>query len=119
MPRSDQRPTAAQRGYGSKWQRAREGWLRAHPLCKMCADLGKIVEATVVDHVVPHRGDMKLFWDRANWQSLCKICHDAHKQRSEKSGAVVGCDLSGIPADPRHPWRVGPIGPAATGGGGG
>lgn len=21
-------------------------------------------------------GDSKLFWDRTNWQSLCKPCHD-------------------------------------------
>ncbi|MHA6731654.1 hypothetical protein [Devosia sp. A369] len=21
----------------------------------------------VVDHIVPHRGDQRLFWDRANW----------------------------------------------------
>jgi hypothetical protein len=28
-----------------------------------------------VDHVVPHRGDQRLFWDAArNWQSLCRSC---------------------------------------------
>ena len=26
---------------------------------------GRVVPATVVDHVVPHRGDQKLFWDEA------------------------------------------------------
>lgn len=37
---------------------------------------GKYVQATVVDHIKPHRGDNKLFWDKSNWQSLCKSCHD-------------------------------------------
>ena len=36
----------------------------------------KITPATVVDHIVPHRGDKKLFWDQSNWQPLCKEHHD-------------------------------------------
>lgn len=32
--------------------------------------------AEVVDHIVPHKGDLSLFWSRSNWQSLCKRCHD-------------------------------------------
>jgi len=32
--------------------------------------------ATVVDHIKPHRGDKTLFWERSNWQALCKQCHD-------------------------------------------
>jgi 5-methylcytosine-specific restriction protein A len=39
----------------------------------------------VVDHKVPHRGDMKLFWDRNNWQSMAKECHD-RKTASEDGG---------------------------------
>lgn len=104
---SEPRGTSAQRGYGGRWQKARATWLRAHPLCKMHADMGQVVAATVVDHIEPHRGDMKLFWDTSNWQSLCKACHDRHKQRLEKSGAVVGCDMSGLPLDPNHHWGRG------------
>lgn len=37
---------------------------------------GKYTKATVVDHVVPHRGEELLFWDRSNWRALCKRCHD-------------------------------------------
>lgn len=33
-------------------------------------------KATVVDHIVHHRGDKTLFWDESNWQPLCKKCHD-------------------------------------------
>ncbi|MCA0996301.1 HNH endonuclease signature motif containing protein [Alloyangia pacifica] len=39
--------------------------------------------ATVVDHIIAHRGDMTLFWDKANWQPLCKSCHNREKQRQE------------------------------------
>ena len=70
--RTDQdRANAAQRGYGYKWQKTSKAFLRAHPLCVRC---GRVAE--VVDHIIPHRGDQKLFWDRNNWQPLCKQCHD-------------------------------------------
>ena len=47
-----------------------------HPLCAKCRENGKLTPATVVDHIIPHRGDPVLFWDRSNWQPLCKDCHD-------------------------------------------
>lgn len=102
-----QRKASEARLYGAKWQKAREDWLAEHPLCEDHLQRGHVVPATVVDHKIPHRGDLKLFWDRKNWQSLCKCCHDSHKQRLEKSGTVAGCDLAGIPIDPNHPWRGG------------
>ena len=67
---------AAKRGYNRRWQKARKSYLEAHPLCVQCAKQGKYVRATVVDHIIPHRGDQKLFWDQNNWQALCKSCHD-------------------------------------------
>lgn len=70
------RGSAASRGYGHKWQQARESFLREHPLCKRHQDRGEIVPAVVVDHIVPHKGDQSLFWRRSNWQPLCKRCHD-------------------------------------------
>jgi 5-methylcytosine-specific restriction enzyme A len=69
----------------------------------MCERQGRITEATVVDHITPHKGDQSLFWDSANWQPLCKLCHDSVKQR-EDLGKVVGCDVDGIPVDRRHHW---------------
>lgn len=72
------RENAAQRGYDSRWRAARKHFLERHPLCALCLKEGKTVPATVVDHVIPHRGDARLFWDKSNWQPLCKDCHD-HK----------------------------------------
>ncbi|MDH0745743.1 HNH endonuclease [Pseudomonas sp. GD03842] len=77
--------TAHQRGYGYKWQKAREGWLRHHPLCAYCEREGRVTEATVVDHIKAHRGDMALFWNRSNWMSLCATCHSSVKQREENA----------------------------------
>lgn len=75
--------TSAQRGYDYKWQKARAGYLRVHPLCVMCQARGDVTLATVVDHIVPHRGDKTLFWAEANWQSLCSTHHSRDKQREE------------------------------------
>lgn len=102
-----ERGTAARRGYGSRWQKARATYLKSHPLCVMCQAQGRTTAATVVDHIEPHRGDMTKFWDTNNWQALCKRCHDSHKQRQEKGGAMVGCSTDGIPLDPAHHWRKG------------
>ena len=89
-----QNRTTAQRGYGAAWRRAREAFLRDHPLCVMCLAEGKLTPATVVDHIKPHRGDPTLFWDTTNWQSLCKQHHDSTKkileaEEREKSGATA------------------------------
>ena len=75
--------TTAERGYGGRWQRAREAFLRRNPLCVFCDREGRIELATVVDHVIPHQGDQALFWKRSNWQPLCKVCHDTTKKRME------------------------------------
>lgn len=71
-----QRGSAAERGYDAKWRRARKLFLQRHPLCANCLSQGVLTPATVVDHIVPHRGDRVLFWDENNWQPLCKNCHD-------------------------------------------
>lgn len=71
-----ERASSSKRGYNSKWQKARARYLKVHPLCVHCAREERLVKATVVDHITPHRGDPVLFWDESNWQPLCKPCHD-------------------------------------------
>ena len=77
------RGSATQRGYGSRWRRARRTFLKKHPLCVYCLNAGRTQLATVVDHIVPHKGDKVLFWDKKNWQPLCQHCHDSVKRREE------------------------------------
>ena len=69
------RETAVQRGYSTRWHKARRMFLNAHPLCMRCLLSGTTTPATIVDHIKPHRGDDALFWDESNWQSLCGTCH--------------------------------------------
>lgn len=76
--------SAADRGYGYKWRQARAGYLMAHPLCVYCKRDGRVTAASVVDHIKPHRGDMALFWNRTNWQSLCAQCHSSAKAKEER-----------------------------------
>lgn len=74
------RRSAHARGYTRKWRNERgtgaaDAFLREHPLCADCERRGLIVAAVHVDHIRPHRGNMTLFWNEANWQSLCACCH--------------------------------------------
>lgn len=80
--------TTSQRGYGWQWQKARKRFLSMpeNVLCRMCQAEGRLTVATVVDHITPHRGDQRLFWDESNWQPLCKPHHDITKQRMEARG---------------------------------
>lgn len=75
--------SAGKRGYGSRWQKFSRNYLKTHPLCVRCQKEGKYVRATVVDHIKPHRGDPKLFWDVENMQPLCKSCHDRKTRRED------------------------------------
>lgn len=92
--------------YGTRaWHRLRTKQLMAEPICRFCQQLGHPTPATVVDHIKPHKGDAELFHDPDNLQSLCKPCHDRHKQRQERSGDLVGGDINGVPFDPNHHWN--------------
>ena len=71
------------RGYNHKWRKARLTYLRREPLCVQCKADGKVVAASVVDHIVPHRGDSKLFWNTDNWQALCQRCHNRKTARGQ------------------------------------
>ncbi len=80
------RGTARERGYSRTWEARARKFKDKYPLCghrpngvppvmSQCYEQGRVTMAYQVDHVVPHRGDQKLFWDEEhNWQSLCAAC---------------------------------------------
>ena len=76
--------TSSQRGYNYEWQKARLVHLNDNPLCVYCQREGRVTAASVVDHGVPHRGDMDIFWDKSQWVSLCTHCHSSVKQQEEQ-----------------------------------
>ncbi len=77
----------------ARWRRLAKQQLSIEPLCRMCAQAGRVTEAKVCDHVRPHRGDEALFW-QGEMQSLCKPCHDGAKQAMERGRGrtVIGVD---------------------------
>jgi 5-methylcytosine-specific restriction protein A len=93
----------------ARWVHGRVAHLSANPLCAMCAVVGHVCAASVVDHIRPHRGDADRFFDRSNWQSLCTTCHDIRKQRAEARGYADTLDADGWPQDPMHPANA-PVG---------
>lgn len=72
--------TTGQRGYDYRWQQASTAHREANPLCAECLRHDKITPAECVDHIRPHRGDKRWFWDTDNWQSLCNQCHKRKTQ---------------------------------------
>lgn len=75
------RPGARQRGYSKEWEIASRAYL-AEPGNQLCA-CGCGRRANVVDHIVAHKGDMFLFWDRNNWQPMAKACNTRKAIKSE------------------------------------
>lgn len=75
------------RGYGRAWQKYSRARLAAFPLCvdPHNRHAGRPVAATCTDHIRAHKGDMVLFWQRSNHQSLCAECN-AFKAVKEEGG---------------------------------
>jgi 5-methylcytosine-specific restriction protein A len=74
------RGTRTERGYSNDWYKATRAWMMEDPERIWCSDpFGshgrRLVIGTDTDHITPHRGDPRLFWDESNWQRLCKRCH--------------------------------------------
>lgn len=86
-----------------QWKRLREAQLERCPLCNFCAREGRVVAAQVVDHIQPHRGIERTFFDPTNLQSLCKSCHDSTKQQIETKGYANNIGSDGWPLDSNHP----------------
>lgn len=99
------------------WKRLRKLHLAKHPSCQCehCKGEGKPLkdrvgvpdhERAIVDHIRPHKGRRKLFFDRDNLQTMSKECHDKFKQSEERGGAgfKAGCDETGQPLSREHEW---------------
>jgi len=91
----------------SRWRKLRAAQLAARPLCELPHG-GKAVEATVANHKTPHKGDLALFFDASNLQSVCKPHHDGTIQRAEAIGFSPAVDTGGWPTDPKHPSNRSP-----------
>ena len=61
--------------------------------------------SAVVHHIVPHKGNLELFFEPDNLQSVCWTCHSGPIQREEIRGFSTEISESGWPTDPRHPGK--------------
>ena len=77
------RGKTAERGYGGRWQRETKQFKRRNPYCVEHLARGVVCAAIAVDHIIPHRGNKKLFWDQTNWQGLYLRCHNQKTGRGE------------------------------------
>lgn len=57
--------------YNNTWNRYSHAFLAINPKCFVCNAI-----STVVDHVIPHKGDEKLFTKLDNHMPLCAACHN-------------------------------------------
>lgn len=73
----------SQKLYDHRWAQASKRHRAEHPLCAECERKGRTEPAVCVDHVIPHRGNVELFWDESNWESLCRTCHQTKTLRGE------------------------------------
>ena len=58
-----------------RWKEMRINYLFQNPLCAGCLKNGRTANAEQVDHIKPHRGDVRLFFNWQNLQGLCASCH--------------------------------------------
>lgn len=80
------RLSPSRRGYTAAWYRVTALWREAdksRQWCVECLKQGIYEPGPITDHIIPHRGDQKLFWDPTNWQSLCRHCHSAKTARED------------------------------------
>ena len=69
--------------YGSAWQRIRDRYLAAHPLCERCAANGRYVKAVMVHHAKPITDGGTN--DAENLMSLCASCHEKMHRRGHNA----------------------------------
>jgi hypothetical protein len=73
-----------------------------------CTAPGCIAKATHVDHIVSRRnGGLDIM---ENVRSLCRAHDNMVKESAAgvraRGGVFKGCDVLGMPLDPRHPWHA-------------
>lgn len=70
----------------ARWQALRLAtFLRDLYTCKECGRIEGDTSKLVCDHIDPHRGDERKFFDPDNLQTLCSTCHDTVKRKEEQA----------------------------------
>lgn len=67
----------------ARWKQERKQHLAGEPYCRSCGAIG-----TFVDHIIPPRGNDSMFFERGNWQTLCRPCSNAKTGRETRERYV-------------------------------
>ena len=78
---SQRRQTTAARGYDNKWRKLSERVRQDEPLCRDCANAGRVTPCDHVHHQVPISVDPSRRLDRSNLVPLCEACHEKRHSR--------------------------------------
>lgn len=113
MSKPDRRSEEAEKY--RQWYKTRDWWkirskrLKEEPFCRVCAKQKRFdpsyqidtSQRLIVDHVRPHKGDQRLFFDYNNTQVLCAHHHNSMKQEMERGKRVVAIGADGWPLEER------------------
>ena len=69
------RGSAQARGYDSRWRKLRDWVIAREPVCRLCAQAGRVRPADLVDHIRPLAAGGT--HHPTNLQPLCRRCHAA------------------------------------------
>ena len=89
---------------GKAWRVLRKSVMAGEPCCRQSEARGLTVLATDLDH-----------WDNDSTNNdplnLVPLCHECHSRKTARDmghAVSMGCDVSGMPLDPGHPWNKAP-----------
>ena len=57
--------------YDERWAAYSRMFIKTNDKCYACGS-----KSQVTDHIIPHKGDFKLFWKEDNYIPLCHKCHN-------------------------------------------
>lgn len=81
------------RMYDKDWERYRVRFLKVNHECYACG-----TTAIVVDHLVPHQGDERLFRKLDNHIPLCIVCHNTVTTKFDRKY------VAGTPIEEKVKW---------------
>jgi 5-methylcytosine-specific restriction protein A len=53
-----------------KWKKTSREFLKENPFCVLCG-----AKSEITDHIIPHKGNEEIFYNKNNLQALCWKCH--------------------------------------------
>ncbi len=75
------RGTSSERGIDNKWRALRAAHFARDPWCAACRREGRQTPATILHHIVEHRGNEALRLDLTNVEGHCRSCHQVEHAR--------------------------------------